>query len=85
MNTFCKKIWIKVKLLVRKLFSSPKIVFSNKYFCGQIVFCHKSVCAMSFSDENFKFINKKFQKMALPTSKISSIKVTFRNEIIIHP
>ena len=81
---------------MRKLFSSQKIIISDKYFRREIVyFCHKSVCTKKkcqiFPPHLSKTkisnsLGKVCRKLALLTaSKISSVKVTFREKSRIRP
>ena len=82
---------------MRKLFSSPKIIINDKYFCRKIVyFRHKSVCAKKKKSQIFpphlsatkisNSLGKVCRKLTLlTTSKISSVKVTFSDKNRIRP
>ena len=82
---------------MRKLFSSPKIIISDKYFRREIVyFRHKSVCTKKkkrlifpphlLATKISNSLGKVCRKLALlTTSKISSVKVTFSDKIRIRP
>ena len=81
---------------MRKLFSSPKIIISDKYFHREIVyFRHKSICAKKKERQIFpphlsatkisNSLGKVSRKLALlTTSKISSVNVTFSDKSRIH-
>ena len=81
---------------MRKLFSSPKIIISDKYFRREIVyFRHKSACVKKkrqifpphlSATKISNSLGKVCRKLTLlTTSKISSVKVTFSDKSRIRP